>query len=377
MAAGLDSLGAVELRDALAGRFGVDLPATAVLDAGTPAALTAVIAAALAVGGGGVTETDKHVAEVDIERESELEVEVEMDAVVVAEEVTSVAAPTTSLPTPPPHQLAVLPSIPAPAPTGSTAALILAASWRLPGGPSPTATRTLASLAASLGDAAGPTPAGRWDADALYSPPPAPASSPSPAGTIYARFAAYLPDLAAFDRGAFGFGAAEAGATDPQARLLLEEAAAALGGVGGVAGMMVTAATTTTTTAATPSPPGVYVGCMHHDYGDTLARTGAGLSAAAATGSGGAFMAGRCAYAFGMGGPCVAVDTACSASLVAAHLGRAGLAAGEAGAALVGGVNALTSPTTAAAICALQALSPVTRRVQRALPSARTAGPPA
>jgi len=45
MEAGLDSLGAVELRNALAARFGVELPATVTLDHPTIDALAAYIAA--------------------------------------------------------------------------------------------------------------------------------------------------------------------------------------------------------------------------------------------------------------------------------------------------------------------------------------------
>ena len=44
--AGLDSLGGVELRDALAAKFGVELPATLVYDYPTPAALSAYLTAA-------------------------------------------------------------------------------------------------------------------------------------------------------------------------------------------------------------------------------------------------------------------------------------------------------------------------------------------
>ena len=60
-------------------------------------------------------------------------------------------------------------------------------------------------------------------------------------------------------------------------------------------------------------------------------------------------------------GPCVSTDTACSSSLVAAHLGHTGILAGQATAAVAAGVNAMLSATTTAAICQLQALSPVGR----------------
>jgi len=53
-------------------------------------------------------------------------------------------------------------------------------------------------------------------------------------------------------------------------------------------------------------------------------------------------------------GPCLATHTACSSSLVAAHLANAGLAAGEAGAAVAAGVFLILLEGTMAGICQLQ-----------------------
>lgn len=98
------------------------------------------------------------------------------------------------------------------------------------------------------------------------------------------------------------------------------------------------------------------------EYVELLPQLGASDTAAAAsTGNTLPFLAGRVAYALGLQGPCAATDTACSSSLVGTHLAAGALAAGECGAAVTAGVNALLSGRTFVKITALQALSPVGR----------------
>ena len=60
-------------------------------------------------------------------------------------------------------------------------------------------------------------------------------------------------------------------------------------------------------------------------------------------------------------GPCVSTDTACSSSLVATHLAHKGLLLEECSAAVAAGSNIMLLAGTTAAICQLQALSPVGR----------------
>jgi len=100
---------------------------------------------------------------------------------------------------------------------------------------------------------------------------------------------------------------------------------------------------------------------MYHEFASLLAESGSKLSAAAATGNSASFMVGRLSYTFGLTGPCVSTDTACSSSLVAVHLGMRSMLTDDATAALAAGANLMLSPTTTAAICQLQALSPVGR----------------
>lgn len=71
-----------------------------------------------------------------------------------------------------------------------------------------------------------------------------------------------------------------------------------------------------------------------------------------------AFQSGRISYVFGWSGPCLTVDTACSSSLVAIHQASRALATGDCRAALVGGVNVITSPdvSKSSALCSLHVI---------------------
>ena len=154
----------------------------------------------------------------------------------------------------------------------------------------------------------------------------------------------------AFDAAAFGLPAPEAALMDPQQRLLLEAAAEALwAGAGGAGGL-----------AAAGGALGVYVGIASSDYGSVVkAHTAAG--AYHATANAPSVAAGRLAFAFGLRGPAVAVDTACSASLVALHLARAALTGGGGaalGGALAAGVHVQAAPTSSLYVAAAAMLSP-------------------
>lgn len=57
-----------------------------------------------------------------------------------------------------------------------------------------------------------------------------------------------------------------------------------------------------------------------------------------------AFLSGRLSYAMQLSGPSIVLDTACSSSGVAVYQGARALINGDCNAALVGGVNVITSP---------------------------------
>ena len=89
----------------------------------------------------------------------------------------------------------------------------------------------------------------------------------------------------------------------------------------------------------------MYVGISTDDYKNaTLYRDIDTLDPYAGAGAMSCTAAGRLSYFFGWEGPNLALDTACSGSLVAMHLACQSLQSGECDIAVVGGVNALLTP---------------------------------
>ncbi|MBQ0984624.1 type I polyketide synthase [Streptomyces sp. F63] len=142
----------------------------------------------------------------------------------------------------------------------------------------------------------------------------------------------YIKNIEGFDSAFFGLTPREAELMDPQQRLLLEVVWEALEDAGippdGLAG----------------GDTGVFVGIGSDDYGRRLLEDLPRIEAWTGIGSAMCAAANRISYALDLHGPSVAVDTACSASLVATHLACQSLRARESGIALVGGVNLIISP---------------------------------
>ncbi|MCH0571008.1 SDR family NAD(P)-dependent oxidoreductase [Streptomyces sp. MUM 136J] len=298
---GMDSVTAVELRNRLAARLGVRLPATLLFDHPTPARLTGHL----------------------------------LTGVLAARDPAPAARPGPSAST---AGAAVAGAPSAPAPDAPIA--VVAMACRLPGGVD--GPEDLWRLVAEGRDAVGPFPADRWgDVDALYDP------DPDRPGTSYAREGGFLDGIDSFDAGFFGITPKEAAAMDPQQRLLLETAWEALERAGTVPADL--AGSTT----------GVYVGMFGSDYlaGTRLDQ----LDGYVGTGSAPSVASGRLAYTLGLHGPAMTVDTACSSSLVATHLAAQALRSGECDLALAGGVTLMVTPQTFVEFSRLRGLSPTGR----------------
>jgi phthiocerol/phenolphthiocerol synthesis type-I polyketide synthase C len=170
-------------------------------------------------------------------------------------------------------------------------------------------------------DAVGEAQGDRWDLGWHH-------PDPSRQWRVYTRAGGYLSQIDGFDAEFFGMSAREARQVDPQQRLLLELAWEALEDAShaprGLAG----------------SDTGVFVGISSNDYAALLGR--GAPDAYSNTGSSFSIAANRISYVYDFHGPSVALDTACSSSIVCIHQACRSILAGECTMALAGGVSLLT-----------------------------------
>ncbi|MEU1284231.1 type I polyketide synthase [Kitasatospora sp. NPDC005856] len=193
-------------------------------------------------------------------------------------------------------------------------------------------------------DAVVPVPADRWRQADFES------EDPSVPGTIRANTAGFLThwDPDQFDAAFFGINPREAAAMDPQQRLLLEVAWEALEHAGIPAHRL------------RGSRTGVFTGITLNEYAVRQMRHlgTEDVDAYTVTSCLPNYASGRISYLLDLVGPSVAVDSACSSSLVTTHLACQSLRTGESDLALAAGTNLMLLPETSITMTRWGALAP-------------------
>jgi myxalamid-type polyketide synthase MxaD len=198
-------------------------------------------------------------------------------------------------------------------------------------------------LLAGGADAVTEVPPERWDVEALYDP-----DSAMP-GRMTTRWGGFLRRLDEFDAAFFGITPREAPHVDPRQRVILEVAWEALEAAG----------IPPDTLAGTRT--GVFLSTLTNDYDHLLFQDLCRAEAFSGSGTANSIVANRISYFLDLRGPSLALDTACSGSLVAIHLACESLRKGESALALAGGVNLNLMPKSNVFFSKAGALSPVGR----------------
>jgi acyl transferase domain-containing protein len=173
----------------------------------------------------------------------------------------------------------------------------------------------------------GSIPESRWDRERTFDP------DPEKPGKINTRHGGFIEGIDLFDHDFFGITPEEARQMDPQQRILLELTYEAFEDAG------------LSTADLEGSDTGVFVGVMSNDY---LRLQTAGdfhsIDKHTGAGSGYCMIANRISYQFNLRGPSMAIDSACSSSLVSAFTACQSLWTNQCSLALAAGVNLILSP---------------------------------
>lgn len=162
----------------------------------------------------------------------------------------------------------------------------------------------------------------------------------------YCKQGGFCSNIDKFDPGFFNISGKEATLTDPQQRVMLEECYHALEDAG---------------YAQKNSDGincGVYLGTIGSDYYNLLMEQSTQLDPYLSLGNYNSILASRISYFLNLKGPSIAIDTACSSSMVAMHLACQAIQSGECSMALAGGVYFTITPRFFIAMSNMNAISP-------------------
>ncbi|MDJ0750984.1 MAG: type I polyketide synthase [Woeseiaceae bacterium] len=183
-------------------------------------------------------------------------------------------------------------------------------------------------------------PESRWAQEAYLHPD---RSSP---GTSYSFAAGTIGEVAEFDAAFFGISPREAEQMDPQQRLLLELTWEAFEHAG------------IKPSSVRGSRASVYIGFSGSDYSYRRTDDLASCDASTMTGNTASIAANRLSYWFDLRGPSMAVDTACSSTMVAFHQACQSLHVGESRMAVAGGISLHLHPMAFVGFSKASMLSP-------------------
>jgi mycoketide-CoA synthase len=184
------------------------------------------------------------------------------------------------------------------------------------------------------------TPSERWDVEELYS------DELGARGKLRSRHGGFIEAYNAYDYEFFGISKLEASHTDPQQLLVLEVAWAALEDArvapSSVAGKNV----------------GVFIGASAGDYEHIALEDRDEISSFTATGTNASILSARVSYTMNLKGPCMTINTACSAALVAVHEACVNLLTGQCDMAIAGGISLMLQPESTIAVSQAGMMAP-------------------
>ncbi len=182
-------------------------------------------------------------------------------------------------------------------------------------------------------------PGDRWDWQSIHGDPAQETNKTN------IKWGGFVKDLDKFDPEFFNISPREAALMDPQQRIVLQSVWKAIEHAGYAP-----------LSLSDTHKVGVFLGASTNDYFELLAKRD--VEAYSSTGGVHSITANRVSYLLDFKGPSIPVDTACSSSLVALDMAIKSLEDGQCDVAIVGGVNALITPTLYLAFSKAGMLSP-------------------